>query len=365
MMLWVQGAIRPQMSWMMREILEQPEALRRTFRAGREHALEFQRLARKKDFRLIVLVARGTSDNAALFGRYLFELTTGIPVSLAAPSIHTLYRAPLNLRDSLVVGISQSGEGTDINRVLEAAKRQGALTIGITNEARSTMAGLVDEVFLVRAGKQRSVAATKTYTGQLMALYLLAAALDRGRPDSSGRGGGTLSQVSEIPDHAREALRLGPEMRALAERYRFMRHCVVVARGVNYANAFELSLKLMETCYVIAERFSSADFRHGPIALIEPDFPVIIFMPPGKTLPDLKRLAARLGRLRAETLLITSRGVKLPAATRAIRIRAAMPELYTPIPYIIPGQLLAAFLAEVKGLNPDQPRELQIVTKTI
>lgn len=343
-------------SRMMREILEQPEALRRTFRAGRGQALEFQRFARKKDFRLIVLVARGTSDNAALFGRYLFELTTGIPVSLAAPSIHTLYRAPLNLRDALVVGISQSGEGTDINRVLEAAKRQGALTIGITNEARSTMAGLVDEVFLVRAGKQRSVAATKTYTGQLMALYLLAAALG---------GGVTLSRVNEIPDHAREALRLGPEMRALAERYRFMRHCVVVARGVNYANAFELSLKLMETCYVIAERFSSADFRHGPIALIEPDFPVIIFMPPGKTFPDLKRLATRLGRLRAETLLISSRGAKLPAAMRAIRIRAAMPELYTPIPYIIPGQLLAAYLAEVKGLNPDQPRELEIVTQTL
>jgi len=350
----------PRKSKMLEEIFEQPEALRRTFRAEREHALEFRRFARRRDFRLIVLVARGTSDNAALFGRYLFELTTGIPVSLAAPSIHTLYRARLDLRDALVIGISQSGEGTDINRVLEAARRQGAFTLGITNAPRSAMGALVDEEFRVRAGKQRSVAATKTYTGQLLVLYLLAAALDRGFGS-----GVTLPAVSELPGRVAQALTLAPQMRALAERYRLMRHCVVVGRGVNYANAFELALKLMETCYVIAERFSSADFRHGPIALVEPDFPVMIFMPPGKTFPDLKRLAARLHRLRAETLLISTRGARLPTATSVVRLPAALPELYTPIPLVVPGQLLAAYLAEVKGLDPDNPRQLQIVTQTL
>ena len=344
------------MSLMMEEIFEQPRALRRTFAAERDHAGEFKKFAAKRNFRLIVLVARGTSDNAALFGRYLFELTTGIPVSLAAPSIHTLYHARLDLRQALVVGISQSGEGTDINLVLKAARRQGAFTVGVTNEARSTLARLADEVFLVRAGKQRSVAATKTYTGQLLIFYLLAAALG---PQI------TLSALSEISERAEEALSLAPGLRDLVPRYRYMRQCVVVARGINYANAFELALKLMETCYVVAERFSSADFLHGPIAMIERDFPVLIFMPPGKTFHDLQALLERLRKLRAETVVISAAGVRLPPTTRAIRLPRSIPEIYTAIPYIVPGQLFAALLAEVKGLDPDKPRSLEIVTRTV
>jgi glutamine---fructose-6-phosphate transaminase (isomerizing) len=344
------------MSSMMKEIAEQPEALRRTLEAERPHALEFEALARAKKFRLVVLVARGTSDNAAQFGRYLFELTTGIPVSLAAPSIHTVYHARLDFRGALVVGISQSGEATDINRVLAAARRQGAYTLGITNEPRSAISGAVDDLFVVRAGKQHSVAATKTYTGQLMVLYLLAAALS---PKI------TFESISEIPDRVKEALKLSAEVRELVQRYRYMRQCVVVARGINYANAFELALKLMETCYVVAERFSSADFLHGPIALIERDFPVIMFLPPGKAFRDLSRLADRLRKLRAETVVISSVGARLPASTLSIRVPGTIPEIYTPIPYIVPGQLFAAHLADVKGLDPDKPRSLQIVTRTI
>lgn len=343
------------MSKMMDEILEQPEALERTLRAERKHAEEFSRFARGK-FRLILLVARGTSDNAAVFARYLLELTTGTPVALAAPSLHTLYHAKLDLRDALVIGISQSGAGTDINMVLESARRQGAFTVGITNEAKSAMAHVVEEVFLVRAGRQKSVAATKTYTGQLMVIYLLAFALSHQL---------TLAAISEIPDRARASLGLTDEIRGLVERYRFMRQCAVVARGLNYANAFELSLKLMETCYVVAERFSSADFLHGPIAMVERSFPVILFMPPGRTFRDISQLVRRLHGLGAETLAITSADAKVPAATRAIRVPGAVPEIYTPIPYIIPAQILAAHLAEVKGIDPDHPRSLHIVTRTL
>ena len=262
------------MSQMMKEIFEQPLALKRTFAAERDHARAFADFARKQKFRLVVLVARGTSDNAAVFGRYLIELATGIPVSLCAPSIHTLYHAHMDFRQTLVVGISQSGEGTDINLVLESAKRQGAYTLAITNEARSTMAALADDVFVGRAGKQRSVAATKTYTSQLMLLYMLAASVSSQV---------TLSDVSEIPHRVEATLKLAPEIKEMVERYRYMRRCVVVARGINYANAFEMALKLMETCYVVAERFSAADFLHGPIAMIERDFPALVFNPPGKT----------------------------------------------------------------------------------
>jgi glucosamine--fructose-6-phosphate aminotransferase (isomerizing) len=344
------------MSLMLKEILEQPQALRATFRAERAHALEFMKFARQQNFRLVVLVARGTSDNAARFARYLTEITTGIPASLAAPSVHTLYRVKVDYRQALVVGISQSGEGTDINRVLEAARRQGGYTIGITNEKKSTMAGLVDEVFLVHAGRQHSVAATKTYTGQLMIFYLLAAAL-----------GTTLSMdsVSEIPDRVKETLKLIPELRELVERYRYMNHCVVVGRGINYGNAFEFSLKLMETCYVIAERFSAADFLHGPIALIEHDFPAFVFMPPGKTFHSMRELTLRLRKLHAEVVAITGPKAHIPSATRVIRVPGDMPEVFTPIPYIVPGQIFAALLAEIKGLDPDKPRSLHIVTQTV
>jgi glutamine---fructose-6-phosphate transaminase (isomerizing) len=344
------------MSQMIKEILEQPVALRRTFDAERSHVLRFRSFAGKRNFRLIVLVARGTSDNAALFGRYLLELTTGIPVSLCAPSIHTIYRAPLRLKDALVVGISQSGEGADINLVLEAARRQGAYTVGITNEARSAMAETVHETFFARAGRQRSVAATKTYTTQLLLLYMLASALGSQV---------TLQDVSEIPARAEAVLGLASGIRELVERYRYMRQCVVVARGLNYANAFELALKLMETCYVVAERFSSADFLHGPIAMIERDFPVVVIMPQGKSFKELRMLVGRLRSLRAETLVIAPDSIRLTDATRSMGVPGNIPELYSPIPYIIPGQLFAALLAEVKGLDADKPRSLQIVTRTI
>ncbi len=344
------------MSLMLKEILEQPQALRKTFQAERAHALEFMKSTRKRNFRLVVLVARGTSDNAARLARYLTEITTGIPASLSAPSVHTLYRANVDYRQALVVGISQSGEGTDINLVLEAAKRRGGYTVGITNEKHSTMAKLVDEVFLVHAGRQQSVAATKTYTGQLMVFYLLAAALGTDV---------TMESVSEIPDRVKETLKLIPELRELVERYRYMDHCVVVGRGINYGNAFEFALKLMETCYVIAERFSAADFLHGPIALIERDFPAFIFMPPGKTFHHMRELTARLGKLRAEVVAISGPGARIPAATRVIRVPGKIPEIYSPIPYIVPGQIFAALLAEIKGLDPDKPRSLHIVTQTV
>jgi glucosamine--fructose-6-phosphate aminotransferase (isomerizing) len=286
----------------------------------------------------------------------LLELTTGIPVSMSAPSLHTLYHARLDLRDALVIGVSQSGAGTDVNMVLESARRQGAYTIAVTNEAESPIVKAVHEVFLVRAGRQKSVAATKTYTSQLMLFYLIASALG----DQI-----TLDALKEIPDHARRSLTLVDQIRELVERYRYMRQCAIVARGLNYANAFELALKLMETCYVVAQRFSAADFLHGPIAMVERDFSVVLFMPPGKTFRDTAQLVGRLKALGAETIAITSADAKAPPATRLIRLPGPIPEIYTPIPYIIPGQIFASLLAEVKGIDPDHPRGLHIVTKTI
>jgi glucosamine--fructose-6-phosphate aminotransferase (isomerizing) len=165
------------MSRMLDEIRRQPETLARMLASELRRVEKFRALLDRKKPRLVVLAARGTSDNAAQFGRYLIEITAGIPVSLAAPSVHTVYGARINYKDALVVGLSQSGESTDTNEVLEQARKCGAVTVGITNESQSTLARIAGNVLLVRAGRERSVAATKTYTGQLMALYLLAYAL--------------------------------------------------------------------------------------------------------------------------------------------------------------------------------------------
>lgn len=344
------------MSIMMREIEEQPAALERTLHAERRHVERFARGLQADQIPLIVLVARGTSDNAALFGRYLLEITTGIPISLSAPSVHTLYKARLRLRHALVIGVSQSGEGQDINLVLESCRHAGALTVGITNEANSTMARLVDEVFLIRAGKERSVAATKTYTGQLLIFYLLAAALSEGKKRL---------EIERLPEYAARALTLKPEIESIVERYRFMQHCIVIGRGLNYANAFELALKLMEACYVVAERFSSADFQHGPIAVIERNFPVFLFAPPGRVFKDMFALHERLHGLGAETVVISSEPRLQRRASQAIRMPDAIDDLLSPIPYIIPGQMFAALLAKAKGLSPDQPRSLRKITQTV
>ena len=350
---------------MLEEIREQPAALEKTLRLGLRPAARLQRAVAHKRPRMIVLAARGTSDNAAQFGRYILEIATGIPVSLAAPSITTLYNARIDFKDALIVAVSQSGESTDTNLVLERARAQGAMTVGITNEPSSTLAKLAEHVFFVRAGRERSVAATKTYTGQVMLLYLLAHALGaRIR----------LDDLQRIPEWTASALELEAGIAARAERYRFMDHAVVVGRGLNYANAFEFALKLMETCYVVAERFSSADFLHGPIAMVERGFPMFLLAPPGVTWDGTRDMLARLGALNAETLVITDRANReaVESHPRALVIpakisaRGARPaELFTPIPYIIPAQIFAASLASWKGLNPDQPRTLSKVTRTL
>ena len=229
------------LSLMLREIAEQPAALERTIQAERAKISRLGNFLHSREIDLIVLVARGSSDNAALFGRYLLEITTGIPVSLSAPSVHTIYGAKLNLRRALVVGVSQSGEGEDINQVLENARRGGALTVGITNEPSSSMVNFVDETLLMHGGREQSVAATKTFTGQMMLFYMLAAELAETAPAWS---------YDVIPNFAARALEQQPAILELAQRYVFMENCVVVGRGMNYGNSYELALKLMETCYV-------------------------------------------------------------------------------------------------------------------
>jgi len=341
---------------MLAEIEQQPEVIERTINREGPKIAAFGARLKAKPPRLIVLVARGSSDNACLFGRYLLEMSTGIPVSLAAPSVCTLYKSKLDLRDTLVIGVSQSGEGVDINMVLTSAKKAGATTLAITNEAQSTMAGLTDETFLIHAGREKSVAATKTYTGQLLIFHLLARAMSSSLANLA---------VERIPELAAQSLTLKSQIQELVQRYTFMDKCIVIGRGLNYCNAFEFSIKLMETCYIVAERFSGADFLHGPIALIAPRFPVFMIAPPGPTLKGSREILAKLNGLGAETLVVSSEEIVCKQATRAIKLPEKVDELLSTIPYAIPAQLFAGYLAAERGLSPDKPRSLEKVTRTI
>lgn len=339
---------------MLEEISEQPLVLEKTINAEREKTEKLGKFLREREIDLIVLVARGSSDNAALFGRYLLEVTTGIPVSLSAPSVFTLYNAKLKLNRAIVIGVSQSGEGADINRVLKSAKESGAITVGITNEANSSMAEIADETLLIHAGCEKSVAATKTYTGQMLHFYMLAAALSDEK-----------IHFEKIPQFTAQALELRSKVENLVERYAFMENCVIVGRGMNYGNSYELALKLMETCYVVAERFSTADFFHGPLAIVERRFPVILFAPQGVTQQSSFDLLKRLKELKADSLAITNSSKVVSQSSRSLLLPAEIDEFLSPIPFVIPAQLFAAKLAEAKGLNPDAPRSLTKVTTTI
>jgi glucosamine--fructose-6-phosphate aminotransferase (isomerizing) len=339
---------------MLKEIFEQPEVLERTIRNEKAKLEKLGEFLRGKDIDLIVLVARGSSDNASLFGRYLLEITTGIPVSLSAPSVFTLYKSKLNFSRALVIGVSQSGEGTDINTVLESAKNSGAFTLGITNEAASSMAGITDETLLIHAGREKSVAATKTFTGQMLHFYMLSSILAEEK-----------LAFEKIPDFAAKALEREDEIEKFVERYSFVENCVVVGRGLNYGNAYELALKLMETCYVVAERFSSADFIHGPLAIVERRFPVIMFAPNGVTKKSNIDLLKQLKELHADSFSITNDAEIAALSSLSLMMPTEIDEFLSPIPFIIPAQLFAERLAKAKGIDPDAPRSLSKVTKTI
>lgn len=352
------------MSLMLDEIREQPAvletALREELSAFRSLCSRFER----ERPRFIILAARGTSDNAAQFGRYLIEISTGIPVSLAAPSVFTLYRAEIDFREVLYVGLSQSGESPDVNTCVRRARELGAVTLGITNDPAGTLARTAEQVILLHAGEERSVAATKTWLSQLLSMYLLAWSLGA---DLS------LEQIRRLPDWAAATLGLEPMLVERAQRYIFAEKAIVVGRGFNYSNALEFALKLMETCYLMADSFSAADFLHGPIAIAQRGLPAFVFAPPGPTWQGISETLDRLGTAGASSLVITdARNAEANLYRSVICVPgpdshgSTLPiDALTPIPYAVPGQLLAAHIADLKGLNPDRPRMLEKITQTM
>lgn len=339
------------------EIHEQPEVLRRIAAWEWSAIQEAARTVRQRGIQYVILAARGTSDHAAQYFKYLFEIENGIPCGLAAPSVVTLYRARLNLQGALVVGISQSGQAPDVIEYLNHARTQGALTLAITNAPQSPLAQAADFALNLHAGEERAVAATKTYTSTLSVIYLLSQALkDNPRAPES---------LAETADQMQQVLQLDATVEAAVDRYRYMRECVALARGISQCTAMETALKLIETCYVLCKPYSVADFMHGPFALIEPGFPCLLFAPDGATYPTVLESARKLRDGGAETITFAHQPEILRLARTPIEVPIAVSETVSPIVYAAPGQLFAYHLALARDLNPDQPRGLQKVTRTL
>jgi glucosamine--fructose-6-phosphate aminotransferase (isomerizing) len=339
------------------EIFEQPQRLASLLDHQKNTVLEIARAIQSRNVQYAFLAARGTSDNAGRYANYLWGAHNGLPLALATPSLFTYYQQPPRLNNGLVVGVSQSGQSPDIVSVLEEARRQNCLTIAITNIAESPLAKAADFVLDVQAGDEKAVAATKTYTAELMAIAMISAAL----ADSQERW----NELASVAQWAQQALLLDEQISRMAQRYRYMNHCVVLGRGFNYATAFEWALKLKELTYLIAEPYSSADFQHGPIAMVEGGFPVLAVAPSGKVHDSMLDMLTRLRRQRdAELVVISDDADTLALAQSPIQLAAQIPEWLTPIVSIIPAQLFACHLTEVKGYDTDKPRNLTKVTET-
>jgi glutamine---fructose-6-phosphate transaminase (isomerizing) len=342
-------------TFLEQEISSQPEVVARLL----DHELDrvARIVAQLPPFAYALIAARGTSDHAAAYATYAWAALAGYPVALATPSLYTLYGTPPRMDQALVVGVSQSGQSPDIVAVIEEGRRQGRPTLAITNDGASPLAAAADHVIEIHAGTERSVAATKTYTAQLAVMALLAAAWS-GQPER-------LDELRRLPAALDATLAASVSVAPRADRYRYMEQCVVIGRGYNFATAFELTLKLKELTYVMADAYSSADFRHGPIATIVEGLPAILLMPQGAAFADMLGLAQDLQARGAELLIATDEPAVHSFATTLLPMAGGLPEWLSPITAIVPGQTLALHLALVKGFDPDRPRGLQKVTRTL
>ena len=339
------------------EILEQPARLDGLLQNQKQAVNEIARAIRARDIEYVFLTARGTSDNAGRYANYLWGAHNRLPLALATPSLFTYYQSPPRLRNALVVGISQSGQSPDIVSVLEEGRKQNCLTLAIVNNPDSPLARAADLVLDVQAGDEKAVAATKTYTAQLTAIAMISAALD----NSASRW----DELAGIPTLATQTLALDADIARMAQRYRYLRQCVVLGRGFNYATAFEWALKLKELTYTIAEPYSSADFQHGPIAMIEGGFPVLAIAPTGKVHDSMQAMLSKLRNDHsAELVVISDDASTLALAQSPIPLTHPIPEWLTPIVGILPAQLFACHLTSVKGLDPERPRTITKVTET-
>jgi glucosamine--fructose-6-phosphate aminotransferase (isomerizing) len=345
---------------MAADIAEQPGGFARLLAAASSAAIAevAAEVVRRKP-RNVLFVARGTSDHAALYGAYLSEIRLGLPVASASPSAITLYGARPDFTGTLVVGVSQSGGSPDLTGVVEVAREQGGLTLAVTNDPSSPLARAAELSIDVAAGHERAVAATKTYTAELLALLMLVEGVRAGdgQLPSDER-----AALDKLPQLAEETLR-DTTAEDLAQRYRFASRMVTTARGYAYPTAREAALKLMETSYLPALSFSGADLLHGPLAMTDPDVPVLAVVGDGPGGRSMRDVVDRLGAERRADV-VTIGATDVPGASGRLAV-PGVDERYGPLLDILPLQRLALALALARGEDPDAPRGLKKVTTTL
>lgn len=342
---------------LFREIHEQPEVIGRFLDKEIAAVGALVAAMKQREVDHIVIAARGTSDNAARYAQYVLGAFNGLQVALATPSLFSLYQRPIRFGRALVLGISQSGQSPDIVSVLAAARQQGVLTAAITNDTHSPLAQEANYVVALHTGTEKAVAATKTYTASLAAIALLSVML--------GREDGRFADLHRTPKAIAQTLATHKDIAQLAPRYRYMQHCVVIGRGFNYATAFEMALKMKELSYAIVEPYSSADFLHGPFAILEAGFPVFVIAPQGRLTAEIKSFLDQAQGRGAETIVMSDVAGLLAKGTVSMRLPQSLPEWLSPFTAVVAGQLFALYLAAVRGYNVDAPRAIRKVTETI
>jgi glutamine---fructose-6-phosphate transaminase (isomerizing) len=356
------------------EIREQPAALARLLADGWAAIDDAARAIRAFQPRFVVTAARGSSDNAARYAKYLFGIRNGLVVSLGAPSLVTLYGAQPALANALVVGISQSGESPDIVALVDEARRQGALTVTLCNQPASPLARAAAHIIDLRAGAERAVAATKSYTAELLALAMLSAAMAGEANDAlpTARHPESRSAAHRalhgVPDAVERTLSLSTRaaIDAAAEHIAQADRLLVLGRGFHFATAFELALKIKETTGAAADPYATPDLFHGPLAMVAPGYPAVLVAHSGAALTDAARMRDELHARGAHTVTITDEPSLAGGTPDEATLLTApgIPEWLSPITAIIPGQLLALSMAKARGLDADRPRGLSKVTKT-
>jgi glucosamine--fructose-6-phosphate aminotransferase (isomerizing) len=349
---------------MRSELAEAPAVVERLLATAPEPLASLAAEVTRREIDLVVIAARGTSDHAATYAQYVLGERNGLSVALAAPSLASLYGHGPRLPRALVVGISQSGRSPDVVGVVEDGRRQGALTLALTNDPASPLAEAAGVVVALQAGPERAVAATKTYVAELVAVALLSEALAANAPAASPAESRRISAVPTLPAALEAAIGLESEVAALARSRAGLARCAVLGRGYHYATIREWALKLKEVAGVAADAYSAADFEHGPIAMVEPGYPILAVATSGPALPGMADLLGRLRDKGAELLVMSDSATVRDLAHASLALPAGVPEWLSPIVAILPCQLFAYHLALARGRDPERPRNIRKVTLT-
>lgn len=344
------------MSHLEQELREQPTALARLIEKQRGYAEGTRELFARKDVQYILIASRGSSANAARYAQYLLGRAHRVPVAFATPSLFTLYGQPPRLDGALVIGISQSGKSPDVVEVVEEARRQGRPTIALTNAPSSPLGRAADGVLKLEAGKEHAVAATKTYVNSLGAVALLFA--------TTTGDAQALDELTRIPERLARQLDRSWIDAAEIERLGVAEGGTVVARGINYCTAFEIALKIRELSGLLFESYSAADLMHGPVAAIGPGWPVIAVAPSGPALGAMTEAVDKLAARGARTVVISDDDAVRGKGEIGLALVPGVPEWLSPLVAVLPGQLAGMRLAQLRGVDLDEPLGLSKITLT-